>query len=229
MQIFQGRMKKIMFNDKYGLTQAVLDSQKTMTRRVAKVLNHPDIVEISDFGIDDRNKVYLTIWFKDGHTQDVFLPLQIGEKVAIAQSYYQVEMDKVAKYDNSIYKWCKANGKDVLDEAYRIDELKQLAGYDNKMFVKAELMPHHIEIDNIGFQRLQDISDEDILKEGVFIDEDGDIHGNKYAIDVHTKHTNRWWFPNARLAYATLIDWISGKGTWDANPWVFAYSFELVD
>lgn len=27
-------MKKIMFNDKYGLTDAVLDGQKTMTRRI---------------------------------------------------------------------------------------------------------------------------------------------------------------------------------------------------
>lgn len=29
-------MKKIMFNDKYSLTQAVLDGRKTMTRRVCK-------------------------------------------------------------------------------------------------------------------------------------------------------------------------------------------------
>lgn len=28
-------MKKIMFNDKYGLTQAVLDGRKTQTRRIA--------------------------------------------------------------------------------------------------------------------------------------------------------------------------------------------------
>lgn len=27
-------MNKIMFNDKYGLTQAVLDGRKTQTRRV---------------------------------------------------------------------------------------------------------------------------------------------------------------------------------------------------
>lgn len=27
-------MKKIMFNDRYGLTQAVLDGRKTMTRRI---------------------------------------------------------------------------------------------------------------------------------------------------------------------------------------------------
>lgn len=29
--------KKIMFNDKYGLTQAVLDGRKTMTRRIIKL------------------------------------------------------------------------------------------------------------------------------------------------------------------------------------------------
>lgn len=29
-------MKKIMFNDKYSLTQAVLDGRKTMTRRIVK-------------------------------------------------------------------------------------------------------------------------------------------------------------------------------------------------
>lgn len=29
-------MKKIMFNDKFGLTQAVLDGRKTQTRRIIK-------------------------------------------------------------------------------------------------------------------------------------------------------------------------------------------------
>lgn len=28
-------MKKIMFNDRYGLTEAVLDGRKTQTRRIA--------------------------------------------------------------------------------------------------------------------------------------------------------------------------------------------------
>ena len=28
-------MKKIMFNDRYGLTQAVIEGRKTMTRRLA--------------------------------------------------------------------------------------------------------------------------------------------------------------------------------------------------
>ena len=36
-------------------------------------------------------------------------------------------------------------------------------------------------------------------------------------------------FPSARLAFWYLIDEVSGKGTWESNPWVIAYNFELVD
>ena len=37
-------MKKIMFNDRYGLTEAVLEGRKTMTRRIVR---HPEEVEIN--------------------------------------------------------------------------------------------------------------------------------------------------------------------------------------
>ena len=42
-----------------------------------------------------------------------------------------------------------------------------MAGYTNKMFVKSDLMPHHIKITNIRMEQLQDISEEDCLKEGI--------------------------------------------------------------
>ena len=42
-------MKKIMFNDRYGLTQAVLDGRKTMTRRIIKP--QPGHVAIQPLGV----------------------------------------------------------------------------------------------------------------------------------------------------------------------------------
>lgn len=39
-------------------------------------------------------------------------------------------------------------------------------GWKNKMFVKADLMPHHIKITNIRCERLHNISDKDIIDEG---------------------------------------------------------------
>ena len=42
------------------------------------------------------------------------------------------------------------------------------AGWSNTMFTKADLMPHHIRITDIKIERLQNISDEDCFKEGIF-------------------------------------------------------------
>lgn len=46
------------------------------------------------------------------------------------------------------------------------------------------------------------------------------------VLDGRKTQTRR--FPSPRYAYASLIDKISGKGTWDSNPYVFAYDFELL-
>lgn len=42
-------MKKIMFNDKYGLTQAVLDGRKTQTRRIV----NESLIDCYDNWLDD--------------------------------------------------------------------------------------------------------------------------------------------------------------------------------
>jgi hypothetical protein len=34
-------------------------------------------------------------------------------------------------------------------------------------------------------------------------------------------------FDSPRAAFASLIDKVSGKGTWKNNPWVIVYEFEL--
>lgn len=68
-------MKKIMFNDRYGLTQAVIEGRKTMTRRI--IIPQPDFLS-DNFGWAKRNN------------GDVILPKYgVGEVVAVAQSYEQ--------------------------------------------------------------------------------------------------------------------------------------------
>lgn len=137
-------------------------------------------------------------------------PYKTGDIVAIAQSY-----------------------KDCGAEA---SFWKQTPGWTNKMFVKANLMPHHIKIERVRVERLQDISEEDCLKEGVCFHENPpadhkydpytpwpyDVEPYRHDID-NIRH-----FCKSRFAYAYLIDKINGKGTWEANPWVFAYDFKLI-
>ena len=89
-------------------------------------------------------------------------------------------------------------------------------------------MPHRISITNVRVERLQDISDEDCLAEGI---EKVKECENLYRVPIYHK-SGRITYISAdtpREAYAALIDKISGKGTWESNPWVFLYDFERLE
>lgn len=111
-------------------------------------------------------------------------------------------------------------------QAYRdfgYPHLAAQAGWVNKMFIRASLMPHQIRITSIRVERLQEISDEDCKKEGI------DYIGG-YSESYYFGHgvENIRLGNSPREAFAGLIDKVSGKGTWASNPWVFVYEFELV-
>ena len=108
-----------------------------------------------------------------------------------------------------------------------LPELKLHPGWTNKMFVKADLMPRHIEFTDRKVERLQDISDEDCLKEGIYEDSGDDKFPPSIFYEFEGNKDDG--FDTPREAFAALIDKVSGKGTWDSNPYVFCYEFVLVD
>lgn len=209
-------MKKIMFNDKYSLTQAVLDGRKTMTRRVIKCPREFKGEWVAGFNIHRRHsdkKIvdWPCMYDADEREFDMgeILPkYELGEVVAIAQSYG--DCGNMPDYE--------------LDEdGYPI--MPKRSGFFNKMFVRADLMPHHIRITNIKIERLQNISDEDCFKEGIFKWDAGQKDIPFYSF--HNADIPD--YNNPRDAFAELIDKVSGKGTWASNPYVFVYEFELID
>ena len=225
-------MKKIMFNDKFGLTQAVLDGRKTMTRRIIKCPITFRGEWVAGFNIhrspsDKKIVGFPCMYDADEREFDMgeILPkYELGEVVAIAQSYMDVDRFH-RKGKNAAY-------LEYLDSI--LPELKLYPGWGNKMFAKADLMPHHIEITGIKVERLQDISDEDCLKEGIVMQEViSDESPFLYAYDAFLNGDNKYfasrWFKNPKEAFAVLIDKVSGKGTWEENPFVWVYEFKLFD
>ena len=219
-------MKKIMFNDVFGLTQAVLSGRKTMTRRMVRAPRGFNGVGVRAW-IVARNEVgeyYTFLRDEEGMHFDGRLlkpHYEIGEEVAVAQSYKDVIS-------------CEYLTSEQEKQVFKMIE-KQSAGYTNKMFVKAELMPHRIRITNIRVQKLQDIPEEDYLKEGVVecIQEIGGAEVKKYYPSLRHADTTKeigWGvvYDTPKAAFARLIDWVSGDGTWEKNPFVFVYEFELV-
>lgn len=210
-------MKKIMFNDRYGLTEAVLSGRKTQTRRIItcpKTIKGQDVCGFNVYirQSDGSIPFWPCTYDADEATidgGDILPKYKVGEVVAVAQAYKNIAYGAL---------W------DDLEEAYHIPPTK-LAGWTNKMFVRADLMPHQIRITNVRVERLNDISEVGCIKEGIIDCSNGIF--NQYAFTENPNIPNRIKH-SPREAYAALIDKISGKGTWESNPYVFVYDFELV-
>lgn len=213
-------MKKIIFNDKYGLTKAVLEGHKTQTRRVLNPTMFFQRLET----FEGWSKEDISAWKRS--CKRLFYEAQgdilqqmldyalsssrykVGEEVAIAQPYRMTA--------------CKVN--------YNEKEIKEVVssiGWENKMYVKANLMPHRIRITDIRIERLQEISDEDCIAEG--IKKNPEVVRGMWEFSYIKGVTLKFEMSTTpRGAYAKLIDHISGKGTWESNPYVFVYEFELI-
>lgn len=197
------RMKKIMFNDRYGLTQAVIEGRKTMTRRLVPwALTEQWMEFVSD--APSVGGVYVHESEKEFYEREA-PRYKVGEVVAVAQRYQDI-----FDYSNCV-------------NPYAWEDDDKPSGWTNKMLTKAELMPHQIRITGIKCERLQDISEEDCMKEGIL----GDVEYDKYEVYGLFGNSDDG-FDTPREAFASLIDKVSGRGTWKRNPWVVAYEFELV-
>jgi hypothetical protein len=228
-------MNKIMFNDKYGLTDAVLQGRKTMTRRAVQEKYLRIYEDMSRLG---RPVHPLEEWLLRKAAA-----YKVGEVIAVAQSY---------KYLGYTKGWVKqhirpnpnANCNDPFEKKY--------PGQSNKMFVPAELnKAHQIRITDIKVERLQDISDEDCFKEGIIpitwrqhlpqglndLSPQKYIDHNVYTLEKFREGIEDCWAesdPNeymaeeANVAFAVLIFKMLGRKVWEQNPYVFAYTFELV-
>lgn len=212
-------MQKIMFNDRYGLTDAVIEGRKIMTRRLVSDRLWEIWTDYDDFcnsvigGIArggtsvSREYYHECDFFKDK------CRYKVGEVVAVAQSYEQIG----------------ANPQHYISrpdiDGYQI--ISMCPGWRNKMFVRADLMPHQIRITGIKCEQLQSISHDDCFREGIIESWYESTDTTTYGF-VDEKKGTAVEFDTPRKAFAALIDKVSGRGTWDRNPWVVVYEFELV-
>ena len=229
-------MKKIGFNEHYGLQTAVFNGTKTKTRRIEKCL---DKLYAAEKELGEPLEIYQQEITREGiilRTNTGILSLhtryEIDEEVAVAQAYKEIGLDPM-RLEPMFLKTAtlipEITSQPLL--GWHKVPLKYHKGYDNKMFTCAALMPHRIIITGLRIERLQDISDEDCLKEGIqeyfpYIDRNPNdkVRTFRYFKDGKIRHC----ISPASKCFAYLIDDISGKGTWERNPWVLVYSFKLI-
>lgn len=143
--------------------------------------------------------------FTDGKPDITKSEYKVGDIVAISQSYLDIHNEKrLGKFNLSIYEGLKEYGP-------------KSRGWTNKCLVKPDAMPHRIKITDVRLERLQDISEEDCIKEGII----------QSGVLFFTPYNLYNPISDARTAFEMLMEELE-KGIWQRNPYVYVYSFELL-
>lgn len=198
-----------MFNENYGLESASIEGWKQRTSRIPKLTDEDkeylDTATLFDWNIRKDNILKHYAKYK------------VGDVVAIAQSYSFITRNmKSDDYVSPRYSAFLSKGP----------HLQADGGWDNKMYVRADLMPYRIRITDVRLEHLQDITDGDCLKEGIKMDLDtAGMCAMYYFIGCKPSEI----YTNPRSAFAALINKTCGKNTWKDNPYVIVYWYKRED
>lgn len=224
-------MKGIMFNNDYGMWEAVMLGTKTNTRRTGKTLepvnkNPDEWVLISNSGPP------FTFHSKNGNS-----PIDIKPRHKTGDVLYLQEptmnSEKFLTAERQIfYKYKDHQGNDdTAAFSHVIDELKRRgAKWGNKQFMGFLDARYFIKITDVKLERLRDISFKDCIGEGIH--NRNSVGPNRifliYKKGEHYKQGTKYTH-NAQQSYASLLGVIQEDNTaWEKNYWCFSYHFVLL-
>ena len=209
-------MKKIMFSDNFLLTKAVLDGRKTQTRRV---ITYP-----KTFHGKDVCGYYVCRRATDRTITEVCMYDENESFIDEAQSYCSI----AEELENCKNATCAAHYEKNVQKASEYISWMEHPGFNNKMFVAADMMIHQIRITDVRVEKLQEISEDCCLKEGIIKKWHAPAYKNYYYVPGVEVKSVKDVHDTPQEAFAHLINKVSRKDVWKENPYVFVYDFELV-
>lgn len=152
---------------------------------------------------------------------------------------FRYEADgSVSKYvffdddDETINRYWQQSCDDLLKAGYKTNDEERFGDYDYKalrlrpnIFLPKVAARIWLEITDIRVERLQDISEEDAIAEGV---EKRPGSNSSTRFDFKHYHWNHSYDVDAKVSFRTLWEKINGPESWDANPWVWVISFKVL-
>lgn len=196
--------RPILFNDE--MVRAILEGRKTQTRRVVKP-QPPSVTYAPNF---PRYDAEYAVWEFATHSEDYQNMMvttsrrcpygQVGDRLWVREAF--LSWYNTADNSRSLVAAFRADGYELED-----DERWEPSIHMPRKFSRITL-----EITGIRVERVQQISDDDALAEGVW--------GDEAPYDQ----------PTAIMCFETLWDSINtGDKSWEANPWVWVVEFRRID
>ena len=213
------KIKPILFST--PMVQAILKGKKTQTRQ--KIKPHKNL----HGGVEaDTEKLIYINWDANGNELHQKPKHKIGDILWVREAWsdydnqanyyiYRADYDKAATgfwYEEEQINWCP------------------FPKWKSPIIMPKDAARIFLEITNVRIEQLQDISEEDAVKEGIYA-KPGSVSGTRWYRKFITESEARiegLFTKSAKECYQTLWESIHGKESWDYNPYVWVYEFKTI-
>lgn len=220
-----------------NMVRSILDGRKTQTRRIIKARDQPYLeTEIDEVAFSPVNgwcvrRPFITQESMTCYevTQTFKCPYgQPGDILYVKETFrkYNHITQEGGLLGESVLEY-KADGHGALVEhdgdgciIYKKNGEEKLISWTSPRFMPKEAARTWLQVTDIRVERVQDISEEDAMAEGVEKYHNTDWY-KRYGSDDH-------WCATAYASYAYLFETINGKDAWNANPWVWVITFRVL-
>ena len=226
-------MKGILFTE--PLFHKVVNGTKTQTRRIVKPQPQKQDCKTCDFPSGHRISWKCPDEYCKSDTEVLGKPrYKPGETLYLKEPYRIIypgantfEIELKYTYKKFLYDYYAFADTAQIKTwvVKRLGEQKKSA-WCNKLFMPEFIARHYIKITGVRCERLKDISASDCIKEGVEEQRWEGATTSPYFYVLPDMSCEIYDTP--REGYAALIDKISGKGTWESNPYVWVYDFKII-
>ncbi len=240
-------MKGLLLNHELGMWEATLQRRKTNTRRMPDSLDFMNVIVCDDKGKQIKGPSDWT-WARNFKGTDgrsgfsmynettnvskiVYPRFQLNEIVFLQEPTIQYNDMGTPCF---LYKY---EGTDGFSDEVQFplvvkDAMNKGEGWQNKMFMPEARARYFIKITKIQIDRLQNISIQDAIAEGI-----QPLLQSKMQkiMDGHLfrDYSKKIELFNSGLppieSYKSLWVKLNGKESWDNNPWVFSYHYEFMN
>ncbi|MFD1226803.1 hypothetical protein [Pseudochrobactrum kiredjianiae] len=214
------------------MIRALYNGRKTQTRRILKPQPTDANSKFRGFaGVSDTKAVFTSDF--PAQPETVRLPYSVGDRLWVRESWRCNSW--AADVATIFYKAHENCSYTEMHEQFPIAGQKGIA--PSQSWKPSIHMPRWISrltltITNVRIERLQDISEEDAMAEGITMTLE-DSPACAWFSGIHTntnlapENMDGWHFNDAQAAFQDLWNKINGANAWDANPWVIALTFTV--
>ena len=191
-------IKPILFNT--DMVRAILDGRKSCTRRICKDANEYTVPDMEFYNADRRT--YAVYNFVDKEHMEQLSTAERTCPICTGDILYVRET------------WKKAPNGYYYYEDWQRNDIADITKWKPSIHMPKEAARIWLKVMNVRVERLQDITSEQIGREGVEVEYPHVLNGEE-----------------KRYAFSTLWNNTIKKSDidrygWDANPWVWVIEFE---